>query len=126
MPNINGSLKDMMQVQGCLGAAIVDVNTGISVAQIGSRTHLTTLTEFYANLVRVKEQTISDMNMEDEIEEIILTSESQYHMIYPFRVRFMKVKNPEHLFFFANLGKKEASLAQARSQIKHILHSFTL
>jgi hypothetical protein len=62
----------------------------------------------------------------DTIEEIIFTSQLQYHLLYPVKVRILKVRKPENLFFFVALTKSDTNLAQARSKIRQVVAEFAL
>ncbi len=127
MADLKNSLKEIMQVPGNEGAALVDVETGMCLAQIGGkRMNLTTTTEKYAHFIRSKEQIIDHLGLEEVIEEVVVTSGTHYHMIYPLKVRILKVRKPENLFFFVALSKNEVTLANARNKIKHVVTQFAL
>ena len=101
MANLTGSLKQILEIPGNVGSALVDVETGLSVAQIGDKNlNLAAKAESYAKYMRVKEKLVNDISLGDTIEEIIFTSQLQYHLLYPVKVRILKVRKPENLFFF--------------------------
>jgi hypothetical protein len=127
MANLTGSLKQILEIPGNVGSALVDVETGLSVAQIGDKNlNLAAKAESYAKYMRVKEKLVNDISLGDTIEEIIFTSQLQYHLLYPVKVRILKVRKPENLFFFVALTKSDTNLAQARSKIRQVVAEFAL
>lgn len=127
MANLTNTLKQLMQIPGNLGSALVDINTGLSIAQIGGRSiDITAQAESYAQYMRVKEKVVNDIALDDTIEEVVFTSSLHYHLLYPVKVRILKVKEPENLFFFVALTKSEANLAHSRCKVKQIISEFAL
>lgn len=127
MANLANSLKKIKQIPGNMGSALVDVKTGMSLAQIGGKSlNLDAEAQHHAEIMRAKAQVIRAMNLGDSVEEIVITSQSEYRILCPVQVRLLKVKEPENLFFFVALDKSQATLAQARSQIKQVINEFAL
>lgn len=127
MANLTGSLKQILQIPGSIGSALVDIETGLSVAQIGDRTFdLSNKAECYARYLRLEEATVNEISSGETIEEIIFTLQSQYHLLYPVRVRILKVRKPENLFFLVAMSKPETNLAQSRAKIRQVVSEFAI
>lgn len=127
MANLTKSLQQIRQIPGNLGAALVDVETGATLSQINVKmSDLGCQVDAYAMFIRRQEQMIASIAVEDTVEEVVFSSTSQYHLIYPLRVRILKVRPPENLFFFVALSRRETTLAQARSRIQEIIREFTM
>lgn len=127
MANLTGSLKQILEIPGSIGSALVDVETGLSVAQIGDRTlDLSNKGEGYAKYMRMEEEFVSEISSSETIEEIIFTLRSQYHILYPVKIRILKVRKPENLFFLVALSKTETNLAQVRAKIRQIVSEFAI
>jgi predicted regulator of Ras-like GTPase activity (Roadblock/LC7/MglB family) len=127
MANLANSLKSIRQIPGNIGSALVDVETGMSLAQIGGKSlDLDSEINYCAQLMRAKAQVIRAMNLGDSVEEIVITSQSEYRILCPVQVRILKVKEPENLFFFVALKKSQTPLAPALSRIKQVVSEFAL
>ena len=127
MANVRDLLKAIVQIPGTLGAALVDRETGICLAQIAGRSlDFDTQMDHYAKIVRIKERLIQQLELDDVIEELVFTSRLQYHMIYPMKVKILKVRKPENLFFFVALARSDSLFAHARIKIKDVVEEFAI
>ena len=127
MANLAESLRIIHKHQGSLGAAVVDINTGTCLAIIGGRTlDMPALSAFYASFLSNKEKIVSDMGQKSVIEEVIVTSSDQYHILYPLKIQILRSRKPESIFFFVVLTKAAATLAQNRATMKEIVATFAL
>lgn len=66
-------------------------------------------------MVRAKLRTMELLDLKDEIEDILISLSSQYHLI-----RLIKGRNNNGLFLYVALDKDRANLAMARHQLKRI------
>ncbi len=127
MANVRDSLKAIMQIPGTLGAALVDIETGICLAQIAGRTlDFSNQMDHYANIMHIKQRLIQQLELDDVIEELVFTSRLQYHMIYPLKIKILKVRKPENLFFFVALARSDSLFVHARIKIKAIVSEFAI
>lgn len=117
MPELDIALKDAMQIDGALGAALVDYTSGMAlgVAGGGRDLDLTVAAAGNTDVVRAKMRTIELLNLRDSIEDMLITLGNQYHLIRPITGR-----NGQGLFLYLALNKERANLAMARRQLRSI------
>jgi hypothetical protein len=123
MANLNNSLATAMQLSGAIGVAIVDVDSGMTLAQAGGGELLNLDIAAAGNteVMRAKMRTMSDLDLNDEIEDVLITLGKQYHIIRPIRS-----KGGAGLFMYIALEKSKANLAMARHKIADIEKTLTL
>ncbi|RMH92889.1 hypothetical protein EBB59_08005 [Lysobacter pythonis] len=107
MANIQDSLANIMTIDGCIAAALVDYNSGLVLGKTGSGIDLDLAGAGNTEVVRSKMKTMKSLNLKENIEDILITLGSQYHIIRP-------LKSREGLFVYAVLLKERANLALAR------------
>lgn len=117
MPDMDTALKEAMQIDGAIGVALVDYTSGMALGTLGSTKELdlTVAAAGNTDVVRAKMRTLDLLKMKDEIEDILITLGSQYHLIRPLRSR-----GGQGLFIYLALQKSRANLAMARHQIRRI------
>ncbi len=117
MSNMDLALKDMMGIDGAIGAAIVDYNSGMALGMLGSSKALDLQVAAAGNteVVRAKLRTIEQLELNEEIEDILISLYSQYHIIRPVTGRKSK-----GLFLYMALDRGRANLAMARHRLKTI------
>ncbi|MFB4320380.1 hypothetical protein [Actinomadura sp. 21ATH] len=117
MSNMDVSLKDMMTIDGAVGAAVVDYNSGMALGSLGSSKSLDLQVASAGNteVVRAKMRTIEQLGLKDDIEDILITLSSQYHVIRPVTGRKGK-----GLFLYLALDRSRSNLAMARHQLKQV------
>ncbi|MEU5685660.1 hypothetical protein DEJ48_23530 [Streptomyces venezuelae] len=104
-------------IEGVIGAALVDYTSGMALGTIGGGKDLDLSVAAAGNtdVVRAKLRTMEMLGLKDEIEDILISLGSQYHLI-----RLMKGRNNNGLFLYLALDKDRANLAMARHQLKRI------
>ncbi|WP_433659798.1 hypothetical protein ACQPW1_45135 [Nocardia sp. CA-128927] len=117
MSNLDLSLKDMMVIDGAIGAAVVDYNSGMALGTLGSSKALDLQVAAAGNteVVRAKMRTIEQLGLNEGIEDILITLSGQYHLIRP-----MTGRKAKGLFLYLALDRNRANLAMARHRIKSI------
>ena len=122
MANLTNSLAAVVQLLGAIGAAIVDLDSGISLGQAGGGTlNLDVAAAGNTEVVRAKMRTMGDLGLNDEIEDILITLGTQYHIIRP-----LKGKGSAGLFVYVALEKTKANLALSRHKINDIDSTLTV
>lgn len=107
MANISESLANIMTIDGCLAAALVDYNRGLVLGKVGSGMDLDLAGAGNTEVVRAKMKTMKSLKIEEQIEDILITLGSQYHIIRP-------LTKKQGLFLYVVLQKDRANLALAR------------
>ncbi|MFJ4654273.1 hypothetical protein ACIP5Y_23645 [Nocardia sp. NPDC088792] len=117
MADLEITLKDMMMLDGALGAAVVDYNSGMALGVLGGSRDLNLEVAAAGNteLVRAKLRTIEQLGLEEEIEDVLITLSGQYHLIRPARAR-----KARGLFLYLALDRERGNLALARHRLKAI------
>ncbi|MFF3213144.1 hypothetical protein ACFYYB_21020 [Streptomyces sp. NPDC002886] len=118
MANVETSLKEATTtIDGVLGAALVDCSSGMALGTIGGGKDLdlTVAAAGNTDVVRAKLRTMEMLGLKEEIEDILITLGSQYHLI-----RLLKGRGSAGLFLYLALDKTRANLAMARHQLKKI------
>ena len=119
MANIEGVLSQIMQLNGALGACIVDSNSGMMLGSTGHRgvasggVDMEVAAAGNTEVVRAKRKTIASLELNDQIEDILITLGKQYHLIRPMAAR-------EGLFVYLVLDRERANLALGRHRLAEI------
>ncbi|GAA3063160.1 hypothetical protein GCM10017562_30750 [Streptomyces roseofulvus] len=117
MANTEASLKEAAAIEGAIGAALVDYTSGMALGTIGGgkELDLTVAAAGNTDVVRAKVRTMEMLGLNEEIEDILITLGTQYHLI-----RLLKARGTGGLFLYLALSKDRANLAMARHQLKKI------
>ena len=116
--NIETALKEAMNIEGALGAALVDWESGMPLGTLGGGKYLDLDLAAAGNteVVRAKMRTMQSLNLNDSIEDILITLGKQYHLI-----RLMSnADGAQSLFLYLALDRSKANLALARHQLRRI------
>jgi hypothetical protein len=117
MPDMDVALKDAMQIDGAIGVALVDRSSGMALGVAGGGREFDLQVASAANteVVRAKLRTMEMLSLHEKIEDILITLDTQYHLIRPLTGR-----SGQGLFLYLALNKDRAILALARHQLKRI------
>lgn len=117
MPEMDVALKDAMQIDGAIGVALVDYTSGMALGIAGGNKDFDLAVAAAGNtdVVRSKLRAMEMLGIREQIEDMLITLESQYHLIRP-----LKGRQGEGLFIYLALIKSRANLALARHQLKRI------
>lgn len=111
---MSGVLERTGRIEGAVGVALVDYLSGACLGKAGGGDiDLATAAAFNAAVVRAKLVTISDLSLTDNIEDILVTLSTQYHLI-----RVLPHGRP--LFLYVVLDRAVGSLAMARHRLEAI------
>jgi UDP-2,3-diacylglucosamine pyrophosphatase LpxH len=116
--NIETSLKEAMTIEGAIGVALVDYTSGLTLGVMGGGAVMDMDTAAAGNtdVVRAKVRTLEMLGLGDKIEDILITLDTQYHLI-----RLLQDKRSGEAFFlYLALGKSRANLGLARHQLRKI------
>jgi CheY-like chemotaxis protein len=106
--NIKDSLAKLNTIDGFIGAALVDAESGMLLGQEGGgNMNLEVAAAGNTEVVRAKRKTMQNLALKDQIEDILITLGKAYHLIRPLRAR-------NTLFFYVALDRSRANLAMAR------------
>lgn len=116
MANVQNSLRKVMNIDGAIGVALVDVNDGLTLATAGGggRINLEVAGAGNLSVVRAKMKVMDQLGLNDKIEDILITLGTQYHLIRPME------RNSAGLFLYVALDRERGNLGMARHQLKAI------
>jgi hypothetical protein len=117
MADLDTSLKDAMTIEGAIGACVVDYTSGMTLGVMGGGADLdlTVAAAGNTDVVRAKMRTMEMLKLPDTIEDILITLDTQYHLIRPLASR-----EGRGLFFYLALNRQRANLGLARHQLRRI------
>lgn len=106
------ALPRLMDIEGCIGACIVDSNSGMMLAASSNAGGLNLEVAAAGNteVVRAKRKTMKALNLADAIEDILISLGRQYHLIRP-------LSTNDSLFIYLALDKSKSNLAMARHML---------
>lgn len=113
--NVTTSLKSLSKINGFIGAAVVDSDSGMAFGTVGGNPNFdidmaaAANTDVMAAKLRAKEV----LELDDNIDDILITLSSQYHILRPLSTR-------PSVFIYLALASTQANLAMARMKVKSI------
>ena len=116
--NIEAALKEAMNIEGAVGACLVDWESGMSLGAVGGGKYLDLDVAAAGNteVIRAKMRTMESLRLDDTIEDILITLAKQYHLI-----RLLKSnRSDQGLFLYLVLDRGKANLALARHSLKRV------
>ena len=121
--NIETALKEAMTIEGAIGVALVDWDSGMSLGTLGGGKYLDLDLAAAGNteVVRAKMRTMQALKLDDQIEDILITLGKQYHLI-----RLLSTGRGQNMFLYLALDRSTANLALARHHLKRIESDLTV
>jgi hypothetical protein len=118
MASIDTSLKEAMGIEGAIGVALVDFTSGLTLGVLGGSPTMDMNVAAAGNtdVVRAKVRTLEMLGLADGIEDILITLDTQYHLIRLLKPR----RGSDALFMYLALNKSRANLGLARHQLRRI------
>lgn len=112
--NVKESLAKLNQIDGFVGAALVDSESGMLLGQEGGGgMNLEVAAAGNTEVVKSKRKVMQNLGLRDAVEDILITLGKQYHLIRPLRAR-------PTLFFYLAVDRSRANLAMARLTLADI------
>lgn len=110
--NINETLEELSAIDGFIAAAIVDADSGMSLGTQGGNSDFDVDVAAATNtdVVQAKMRAVRKLELEDAIEDILITLDGQYHLIRPLDDR-------PNIFFYLALNREKSNLAMARMTV---------
>ena len=113
-------ISGLEELEGFIGGCLVDSSSGLVLGKQGvNNFDLDTAAAGNTEVVRAKIKTMKSLGIKGGIEDILITLDSQYHLI-----RLLKT-NME-VFLYVVIDKKRGNLGMARSIAKKVEESLDL
>lgn len=119
MSDIKKVLSEIMTIDGALCTSLVDSESGMVLGEDGSGVDMELAAAGNSEVVKSKVETMKLLQLNEKIEDILITLDSQYHIIRP-------VHDQDGLFLYIVLDKNKANLALARRKIKNVEAELTV
>jgi hypothetical protein len=120
MASAKETLPKLLEIDGCLGACIVDSNSGMMLgAAGGGNVNLEIAAAGNTEVVRAKRKTMKALALNETIEDMLITLGKQYHMIRP-------LTSNDALFIYVVLDRGRANLAMARHMLSTLEKELTI
>lgn len=116
-------LNECLEIDGSMAVALVDQASGMALATAGSAKglNLEVAAAGNTNVMRAKYDTMRELGLKEEIEDVLITLDSQYHLIRP-----VTSESGKGLFVYLVLDKSKANLAMARFKLSKIEKELTV
>ena len=121
MNNVEHSLDMAANIKGAFAVAIVDYDSGMTLGSRGGSPEfdLDVAAPGNSDVVKTKLDIMQKLGLRETIEDILITLDTQYHLIRPIRGG-----GEEKLFFYMALNRAQANLAMARRDLRMIEQQF--
>lgn len=117
--NLDESLRNILSLDGAMGVALVDYQSGMCLAKAGGGVDLDLAAAGNTEVVKAKLKTMDMLGIKKGIEDILITLHNQYHII-------RLVPHHPGLFLYLVLDKAKGNLALARYKLMDIERSLAL
>lgn len=107
--NVLDTLTRLKRAEGFLGAALFDIERNECLGSLDGHgvEAVSRMVGGHVELVQAKRRTIARLELDDELEDIVISLSREYHLV-------RLVKRQPQLFFFLTLDRSRANLAMAR------------
>lgn len=109
-----GDIADTAEIAGFVASCMVDCDTGLMLTSYGGgNLDLESAAALNSQIVKAQLEAIDKMELDDQIEDILITLGKQFYLLRPLRA------NPS-VFLCVVLKRDAAILGMARLQLKRI------
>lgn len=109
--NIRAILDQAMEIDGAIGVALADYESGMCLGTAGGREgfDLEVAAAGNSEVIRSKHKVMSALGLTDEIQDILISLGREYHIMFP--------RQGTSLFLYMSFDRKTANLALARHKL---------
>lgn len=107
-------LSPLVKLNGFIGACVVDSESGMMMSKEGGGSlDLEVAAAANTEVVRAKRRAMAELNLDDKIEDILISLGSQYHVM-------SLVPSNEALFVYTAVDREQGNLALTRVTMKSV------
>jgi len=112
--SVEESLNELMEIDGALGAAIVDYESGMTLGTVGGRNlDMELAGSGTTEVVRSERNIVNDLGLQERIEDILISLNHQYHLV-------RMCERHADVFIYLVIDRENGNLGLARRQIDQI------
>lgn len=106
--SVKEKIKTIMDLDGVLAASIVDISTGMPIAQDSkSNVDVESYCAYMVEVVKSHKKFLNKLNIKDKIEDIVINLNNNYHIV-------TFVLKQDNLFIYVILDKENSNLGMTR------------
>ena len=111
---INEAIDELLDIEGAVGAAIVDYESGMTLGTGGGgELDMELAGAGNTEVVRSKKNIIHDLGLDERIQDLLISLETQYHLL-------RMCERHEDIFIYVAIDRSEGNLGLARRQIDQV------
>lgn len=114
MSNVNDILNACMDIDGAVGAALADYESGMCLGSVGGSADFDVEVAAAGNseVIRAKFKVMRATNLDYALEDILISLEKAYHILF--------LIQGSSLFFYLALNRDKSNLALARHKMRDL------
>lgn len=113
MAGLDDTLNALMTIDGAQAVALVDYESGMLLGEAGSGMDMEVAAAGNTEVIRAKMKTAASLNLNDTIEDILISLGKAYHILRP-------VSRQKGLFLYLVLDRNKSNLALARRKVQDV------
>ncbi|MEM1177308.1 MAG: hypothetical protein AAGM22_03095 [Acidobacteriota bacterium] len=120
MGNIQSILDQSMEIDGAIGVALADYDSGMCLGTVGGRQgfDLEVAAAGNSEVIRSKQKVMRSLALDDSIQDILITLGKEYHLMFP--------QPGSSLFVYICLSRQGGNLALARHKLTELLKNLSI
>ena len=113
MAGLDDTLNALMTIDGAQAVSLVDYESGMLLGEAGSGMDMEVAAAGNTEVIRAKMKTAASLNLNDTIEDILISLGKAYHILRP-------VSRKKGLFLYLVLDRNKSNLALARRKVQDV------
>jgi predicted regulator of Ras-like GTPase activity (Roadblock/LC7/MglB family) len=113
MAGLDQTLSALMTIDGAQAVALVDYESGMLLGEAGTGVDMEVAAAGNTEVIRAKMKTAASLNLNDTIEDILISLGRAYHILRP-------VAKQQGLFIYLVLARGKTTLDLARRKVQYV------
>jgi len=111
---VEAALDKLMDIDGAVGAAVVDYENGMTLGTVGGRNlDMELAGAGTTEVVRSERNIVHDLGLDEQIEDLLISLKSQYHLV-------RMCRHHEDVFIYLVINRDQGNLGLSRRSIDDI------